>query len=581
MRLRLPLRAAALLLVATACGDDATDPRGVGALEFGEQTVGFGETRSATVVVRNTGAAAVGPIEILATPVVKAGIELPGVQVVSAPEDIATLNPGDSVMVELQISGADALQPGRYTAQLQARVQDAALATAAIQFDVAEGAGLVGSVEIADAPEALRQGDYVQFSAVVYDTLGAIVEDARITWSSSAGAGLFTPTAVVVPYGTGAVSIIASAGGKADTLHYTIAPRGLSGSFSVVGQGPVLSRFTSDVWVHGGAAITGTWGFRAEPGDMMYAWDITGATPLLTDSVRVEAFTVDDVMIRADGQLAVITHEYMPTRHAITLVDMSDPLHPTVAGEYHSDFLEGWVGVHNAWLDGDHAYIVVDGVAENRGLWIIDVSDPQNPERVARFYGGNSFLHDVIVRDGLAFLSHWDAGLIILDVGNGIRGGSPSNPVQVSRVVTSGAQVHNAWYWPERGYVFIGEEDFTTPGRLHVVDVSDLTRPVEVATFRMSGDTPHNYWLDEENEVLYTSWYSRGVQAIDVSGRLLGSLEMQGRLIAHLEYQGSDAQNCPGGGPGLSTCAWGPQLHGGFLYVADMNTGLWKLQPNF
>ena len=581
MRLRLPFRAVPLVLLAAACGDDATDPRADGALAFSEQTVGFGEARAATVVIRNTGDAAVGPIEILSSSVAKAGIELPGVQIATDPEEIATLNPGDSAVVHLEVTGADELQPGRYTAELQARVQDAAVVTAAIQFDVAEGAGLIGAIEISAAPDGLRQGDFAQFAAVVYDTLGVVIEDARVIWTSSLGAGLFTPRAEFVPYLVGPVSIIASAGGKADTLQLDVQPRGLSGSFSVVGQGPVLTRFTSDVWVHGNAAITGTWGFRDQVGDMMYAWDITGATPLLTDSIRVDAFTVDDVMIRADGQLAIITHEYMPTNHAITLVDMSDPLHPTIAGEYRSDFLEDWVGVHNAWLDGDYAYIVVDGVAANRGLWIIDVSDPQNPERVARFYAGRSFLHDVIVRDGLAFLSHWDAGLVILDVGNGIRGGSPSNPVEVSRIVTSGAQVHNAWYWPERALVFIGEEDFTTPGRLHVVDVSDLTRPVEIATFRMPGDTPHNYWLDEENEVLYTTWYSRGVQAIDVSGRLLGSLDLQGRLIAHLEYQGSNVDNCPGGGPGPSTCAWGPQLHNGFLYVADMNTGLWKLQPSF
>ena len=580
MRLRLSLPAAALLILA-ACGDDATDPRADDVLAFSEPTVAFGETRSATVVVRNTGDAAVGPIEVLASPVAKAGIELPGVQIVSAPEEIATLNPGDSTVVELQVTGAEELQPGRYNARLHARVGTDALATAEIQFDVPVAADLVGSIAISSAPEALRQGDAVQFGAVVYDTLGAVIDDARVTWSSTLGAGLFSASAEFVPYVTGPVAIIASAAGKADTVHYTVAPRGLSGSFTVAGHGPILSRFTSDVWVHGSAAITGTWGYRDEVGDMMYAWDVSGASPTLTDSIRVQAFTVDDVMIRADGELAVITHEYMPTQHAITLVDMSDPLHPTVAGEYHSEFNEDWIGVHNAWLEGDYAYIVVDGVAENRGVWIIDVSDPQNPERVARFYGGHSFLHDVIVRDGLAFLSHWDAGLIILDVGNGIRGGSPTNPVEVSRIVTSGAQVHNAWYWPERGYVFVGEEDFTTPGRLHVVDVSDLTRPVEVATFRMPGDTPHNYWLDEEDEVLYTSWYSRGVQAIDVSGRLLGSLDLQGRLIAHLEYQGSDVWNCPGGTQGPSTCSWGPQLHNGFVYVADMNSGLWKLQPNF
>ena len=62
-----------------------------------------------------------------------------------------------------------------------------------------------------------------------------------------------------------------------------------------------------------------------------------------------------------------------------------------------------------------------------------------------------------------AFLSHWDAGLIILDVGNGIAGGSPASPVEVSRIKTVGGQTHNAWYWPAAGYVFVGEENFGRP----------------------------------------------------------------------------------------------------------------------
>jgi hypothetical protein len=572
---------AAVVVLAAGCADGSTGPRNDAALAFATETLELGATRSGTIVVRNAGSGAVGPIEIVGSPVVKAGIELPGVQVVSTPEEIATLNPGDSALVHVEIAGSDDLQSGHYAARLQARVENAAVASASLHFDVVEAAARVASVTITQAPDSLRQGDVAQFSAAVYDSTGAPVEDVTVSWSSTLGAGLFTASGLFIPYAVGPVAIIASVGGKADTLMYAVEPRGRSGSFTVAGHGAVMSRFTSDVWVHGGAAITGTWGFREQSGDMVYAWDVSGPAPVLSDSIRVQAFTVDDVMIRADGQLAVVTHEYMPTQHAITLVDMTDPLHPTVAGEYHSDFNEAWIGVHNAWLDGDYAYIVVDGTAENRGLWILDVSDPQNPMRVGRFYAGRSFLHDVIVRDGLAFLSHWDAGLVILDVGNGIRGGSPAHPVEVSRIVTSGAQVHNAWYWPEAGYVFIGEEDFSTPGRLHVVDVSDLAHPVEVASFRMPGDTPHNYWLDEENAVLYTSWYSRGVQAIDVSGRLVGSLDLQGRLIAHLEYQGSSAENCPGFGLDPSTCAWGPQLHDGFLYVADMNTGLWKLQPSF
>src|SRR5436309_7002477 len=60
--------------------------------------------------------------------------------------------------------------------------------------------------------------------------------------------------------------------------------------------------------------------------------------------------------------------------------------------------------------------------------------------------------HDTYVRDGIAFLCAWNTGLIILDVGNGIKGGSPSNPIEISRIVTANdgvgsVAVHNAWWF--------------------------------------------------------------------------------------------------------------------------------------
>ena len=74
------------------------------------------------------------------------------------------------------------------------------------------------------------------------------------------------------------------------------------------------------------------------------------------------------------------------------------------------------------------------------------------------------------MRDGIAFAFVWnDPGLVIYDVGNGIRGGSPSAPVEISRLVTAtngvccGPSVHNGWWFhnpvtSERRYLFIGQE---------------------------------------------------------------------------------------------------------------------------
>lgn len=587
--------ALAALLALPACGDDeATNPDLDVSLAFDEPALDLGTARTARLVVRNTGEAAVGPIEIQTAPVEQDGVELPGVNVIATPAVLPTLNPGAQSATNLAIEGTAGLQSGSYTTQVTARVQGTDAATASITFSVPIENEAIGAVDITSAPAQVRQGDVAVYEATVRDTLGVVVPAAAVTWSTvPAGRGLFQADGRFVAYETGPLTVVARAGEAADSAQVEVSARGLSGSLNVVGHGSMLTRYTSDLWVHGDVAYTGTWGFRSQDrfGNTLYVWDVSGADPVLTDSLQVDATTVNDVKVRADGSLAVLTHEWQQTpavKHGITLLDTSDPLHPEPLSSYIADIpTSSWVGVHNVWIDGDYVYAVVDGSASNRGLWILDVSDPSAPERVAQFWGGSGclgrcFLHDVYVRDGLAFLSHWDAGLIILDVGNGIMGGSPTSPIEVGRVQTAGGQTHNAWYWPEKEYVFVGEEDMPSDdnpgvGEMHVVDVSDMTRPREVATFQVPGDTPHNFWLDEQNQVLYMAWYSQGLVALDVSGELMGSLERQGRVITREQYERVDA--CPGGFAG--TCTWAPQLHEGRIYASDMNTGLWVFEPSF
>jgi hypothetical protein len=307
----------------------------------------------------------------------------------------------------------------------------------------------------------------------------------------------------------------------------------------------------------------------------LYVWDIsTRDAPRLTDSVKVDARVVNDVKVREDGSLAIITHESSNDgQNGITLLDLAIPGHPTVITRFTAPDLAS--GIHNVWIDGDYAYLVVDGSVASAGLRVLDISDPANPQIVASFYGGGSFLHDVYVRDGLAFLSHWTSGLIILDVGNGVAGGSPTNPVEVSRIVVPGYRVHNAWYWPESGHVFLGDE-IAVPGRVLVVDVSELATPRQVASFTLAGAAPHNFWLDEAAGIAYFSWYENGIHAVDVSGRLLGELDKQARQVASIQYDVGGTCIAPSG-----TCSWAPQVHDGYVYVSDMNSGLWVLRPNF
>jgi len=191
----------------------------------------------------------------------------------------------------------------------------------------------------------------------------------------------------------------------------------------------------------------------------------------------------------------------------------------------------------------------------------------------------NYGLHDTFVRDGLAFLCAWNTGILIYDVGNGIKGGSVATPQFVSQIVTetaglTGANVHNAWWFhnpntSEQRYLFVGQEGpgsvgASSSGDIHVVDVSDLENPVEVAFYHVAGAGTHNFWMDESAQVLFAAYYNGGVAALDVSGALSGDLAA--REIDRIQ---------PGGAG--NTYVWGVQQANGSLYAVDMLSGFWQL----
>ena len=188
-------------------------------------------------------------------------------------------------------------------------------------------------------------------------------------------------------------------------------------------------------------------------------------------------------------------------------------------------------------------------------------------------------LHDSFVRDGVAFLSVWNTGLTILDVGGGGRDGTPENPVLLSTTHLSNGSlptpaIHNAWWFHnatngQRKYLFVGQEGpgvvgSTSGGDIKVVDVSNLQAPVEVAFFRIPGAGTHNFWVDEVRQVLYAAYYQVGVVAIDVSGTLSGDLAS--REIARIRMT-------------PASYTWGVMLANNRLYVSDMVDGFWQLDP--
>jgi hypothetical protein len=355
-----------------------------------------------------------------------------------------------------------------------------------------------------------------------------------------------------------------------------------TGDFRIIAGGNnVPNRYSSDLWVRGSWAYTGTWGGASRngnPGNVVNIWslDATGA-PTLADSLVIPGIaTVSDVQVSEDGAVLVFGAERGPNA-GLYLYDLTDPQRPAFLD---SALVE--TGIHTATIAdiGQQRYVFAARNPVNPALQIYRITGStltlQASVPIPPAYG----IHDTYVRDGLAFVFAWNTGVIIYDVGNGIRSGTPSSPVEVSRLLTSddgvtgGPAVHNGWWFHnpvagEKRYLFIGQEGpgaigTQSSGDIHVVDVSDLTTPVEVAFFHLSGAGTHNFWMDESRQILYAAYYNGGVIALDVSGTLSGDLSS--RLIAQI---------APGGAG--NTYMWGVQLSGSSLYAIDMLSGLWQL----
>ena len=128
-------------------------------------------------------------------------------------------------------------------------------------------------------------------------------------------------------------------------------------------------------------------------------------------------------------------------------------------------------------------------------------------------------------------------------------------------------------------YVFVGDEVFPprfdlvardripVKGMVHVVDVSDIANPRDVAFYDVPEGGAHNVWV--ENDILYMGYYSAGARALDVSGELRGDLYRQGREIARL-WTGDPK----GYRPNLPF-TWGAQPHNGLIFFNDINSGIW------
>lgn len=443
------------------------------------------------------------------------------------------------------------------------------------------------SLLVSAGVKSARTGDVVRFSAK-----GDPANDVMTRWSVSGSGAYVDGSGAFVAERPGTYIVTATSGNMSSSASIVVSPRNLEREVEIVGRVPFKEFQGAEQW------IIGNYAYYSTISDRFFVYDISDPKhPKLTDTIIVDARLINDISTTADGKILVISRESASNRkNGIAFYDTSDPAHPKLISEYTAT-VSG--GVHSAFIDGHYVYLTDDATGSMR---VIDFADVKNPKEVARWQTEHPmvgklqtkegdqvvgrYLHDLQVKDGLAYLAYWHDGLVILDVGAGIKGGSPENPKLVSQFRFNHNELYgNGWLagthsvYRYKSYIFVGDEvfpaifDIKSPTRVpvrgivHVIDVSDINTPRKVAEYPVPEGGAHNMWV--ENDTMYVGYYSGGGRVVDVSGELCGDLYAQGREIARIWTGDANAfrANLP--------LTWGAQPHKGLIYFNDIHSGLW------
>ena len=501
--------------------------------------------------------------------------------------------------------------PGVATVDRFGNVRGVAAGTATI---VAEAEGLTASVShtvaanpvtsivISIRDTTIRTGDVVELAAIARGADGRPATGVPITWSYS-----YVPADTVAPSGMpggagivqfglftgnypGQYTLMARSGNSFAERTIEVKAREARRPIVVTSRGTITNTHTSDLWPWTGKdgrdyALVGTWG-----GDgYAFTYDITDLNNIVkTDSVKIDARTINDVTVSPDGRYGVLSREGASNRvNGVVILDLATPAHPKVAATFNQE-LTG--GVHNIFATNDHIFAVSGGAK----YVIIDMKDIYQPRYVSEYRHPNARLHDLWVHDGIAYSAQGGAGTVVVDVGNGKYGGTIEKPKLITTYsVNSGHEIF-PYIQASTGktYLFIGDEEMnrsnrvwagtnyrnemTTPGGqpqtsaglVHIVDFTDPMNPKPVGRYELEDFGSHDIIV--QDDVLYQAFYEGGVRLVDVSGQLLGNLAHQGREIA--VFKPYDPKGfTPNAAFVMNAMPWK-----GHVLFTDFNTGLWS-----
>jgi hypothetical protein len=350
-------------------------------------------------------------------------------------------------------------------------------------------------------------------------------------------------------------------------------------------------------------------------------------TPRSTGAFDLKITHVETAFFQ--GDLLVVGNQECRDRGArgIEIWDVTDPPNAKLLGSFgprrvtSNTFFEWGRGVHNLYLyqKGDRAFALLvalraetdqieHGLPATGEFKVVEVTNPREPVQIASWgikqdlgepvgeirsdgtvigddcrpvcrgeAEASIYLHDIWANpEGtVAYLSYWDAGLILLDISD------PSQPSFLGRGNYLGDEGNTHAAVPAQGgnLVIVADEDFVEGplGFIRVFDTSDVTNPVEVGVFQTEhtfGPEPDSGWYWAHNPfvrgaTVYVAWLSDGVRLVDISAPAAPR-----EIASFVPPDVADPQ-------GIRTAkarVRGINVHGDLILASDINAGLYILK---
>lgn len=260
------------------------------------------------------------------------------------------------------------------------------------------------------------------------------------------------------------------------------------------------------------------------------------------------------------------------TNGALQIVDLAAiPATNASAYTYHTYHGDGAINnqlstVHALHIDTTKGYCYLFGSnLFNGGAIFLNLNvDPYNPTYAGK-YDANGYVHDGYVDNDTLYAGHIYAGMFaMVDCTN------KSNPVVLATQTTPTAFTHNTWLSADRHYLFTTDEN--TNSFLAAYDVSDPSNIQETDRIQSwnpnSGSIVHNTHVVGQNWAV-TSWYKDGFVITDIT---------RPHNLVNVGWY--DTFN--GSGNGFQG-DWGvfPYFPSGTIVVSNIDEGLFVFSPTY